>query len=387
MSLAGSVGPPRTLADLKNISRNPEETAKAIDKINSAILTTGHKQGDPELRETIARLYDKSNVHVTAEDVIVAPGTTGANALIFYGLLKPGDHVVCSYPAYEALPEIPKGIGADLSYWRLDPDNEWQGSLDDLKSLLTPDTKMIILNNPHNPTGAVLSTADQEKIIKLAAEHNIVVFTDEIFRPLFHAGKVPASVVEHKTYDRTIASGSLSKVWGFAGVRIGWVVTRNKEIRENIIKARMWNVQSVSIMDEIIAKEVLSERCCQNVINVTLANAQENIKTLQAFVKEHEKAVWSFIPRGASTAFVKFMNPKTGEPVDDVAFCKKLRDDNGLLLSPGGLTFGTAQDGDFRGFVRVHLTPDPKKFEKGLQRIGDFIVTTKLEGLSITNGV
>ena len=375
------------MEDLKKISSNPAETAKAIDKLNGVILTTGHKVGDPELRETIARLYDTTNVHITAEDVIISPGTTGANALIFYGLLKPGDHVVCSYPAYEALPEIPKGVGAEMSYWRLNPDNEWQGSLDDLKSLLRPETKMIILNNPHNPTGAVLSTSDQEKIIKLASEHNIIVFTDEIFRPLFHSGKVPASIVEHKNYERTIASGSLSKVWGFAGVRIGWVVTRNKEIRENIIKARMWNVQSVSVMDEIIAKEILSERCCQNVIDVTLANARENIKALEAFVKEHEKAVWSFIPRGASTAFVKFMNPKTGGPVDDVALCKKLRDDNGLLLSPGGLTFGTAKEGDLKGFVRVHMTPDPKMFKNGLQRIGEFIVTTKMEGLSVANGV
>ena len=381
------MGPPRSLEDLKKISSNPAETAKAIDKLNGVILTTGHKVGDPELRETIARLYDNTNVHITAEDVIISPGTTGANALIFYGLLKPGDHVVCSYPAYEALPEIPKGLGAEMSYWRLNPDNEWQGSLDDLKSLLRPETKMIILNNPHNPTGAVLSTSDQEKIVKLASEHNIIVFTDEIFRPLFHSGKVPASIVEHENYERTIASGSLSKVWGFAGVRIGWVVTRNEEIRENIIKARMWNVQSVSVMDEIIAKEILSERCCQNVIDVTLANARENIKALEAFVKEHEKAVWSFIPRGASTAFVKFMNPKTGGPVDDVALCKKLRDDNGLLLSPGGLTFGTAKEGDLRGFVRVHMTPDPKKFKNGLQRIGEFIVTTKMEGLSVANGV
>lgn len=374
------------MADLKELSNNSEATAKALN-FDNITLTTGHKIGDPELRRIIAKLYDNTNVDITEDDIVVSPGTTGANALVFYGLLKPGDHVVCAYPAYEALPEIPKGIGADLSYWRLDPDNEWKGSLDDLESILRPDTKMIIVNNPHNPTGAVLSTSDQEDIIKLASKHNIMVLADEIFRPLFHSVKTPKSIVEHANYDNTIASGSLSKVWGFAGARIGWVVTRNKKIREDIIKARMWVIQSVSKIDEAIAKEVLSERCSQNVINVTLSNARENIKALEAFVKEHEKSVWSFIPQGASTAFVKFMNPKTGEPVDDVAFCKKLRDDNGLLLSPGGLTFGTAKEGDFKGFTRVHLTGSPQKFVDGLQRIRSFIATTKMEGLSVTNGV
>jgi aspartate/methionine/tyrosine aminotransferase len=331
----------------------------------------------------IAGFYDKSKVNVTADDVVIAPGTTGANALIFQGLIKPGDHVVCAYPAYEALVAIPNGLGAEVSYWQLDPNNDWQGSLDDLKSLLRPDTKMIILNNPHNPTGAVLSTKDQAEIIKLASKHNTIVFADEIFRPLFHTGEVPLSIIEHGSYDRTMVAGSLSKVWGFAGVRIGWVVTRNAEVRENIIKARKWNVQTVSVIDEGIAKEVLSERCCQKVIDVTLANARANLAVLESFVKNNQKAVWSYIPKGASTAFVKFMNPKTGEPVDDVELCRRLRDDDGLLLSPGSLTFGTAKKGDLKGFVRVHLTGAPERFKDGIKRIEQFVVTSKMEELSV----
>lgn len=341
------------------------------------------------MRQIIADFYDKSKVTITAEDVIISPGTTGANALIFQGLIAPGDHVICVYPAYEALPEIPKGMGAELSYWKLDPKNDWKGNIDDLKSLIRPDTKMVVLNNPHNPTGAVLSTADQAEVIKLASQHNIIVFADEIFRPLFHTANVPLSLAEHDSYDRTIVSGSISKVWGFAGVRIGWVVCRNQKIMRNVLKARMWNVQTVSVIDEAIAKEVLSERCSQNVIDVTLANARENIKALEAFVKEHQKAVSCCIPKGASTSFVQFLNPKTGQPVDDVAFCKKVRDDDGLLLSPGGLTFDTAKTGEYRGYVRIHMTPAPEKFKDGLQRLSNFIVTGKMENLSTAcaNGV
>ena len=381
--MAGSVGPPQTLGDLKAISANPEETAKALKELDNIILTTGDITGDKNLRQQVAGFYDKSKVNITADDVVIAPGTTGALSIIFQALLSPGDHVVCAYPAYEALVGIPKGLGAELSYWNMDPENDWKASLDDLKSLLRPDTKMIILNNPHNPTGAVLSTNDQAEIVKLASKHGTVVFTDEIFRPLFHSGDVPTSMVEHDLYDKTMVAGSLSKVWGFAGVRIGWVVTRNKEIRDKVIKARKWTVQTVSVVDETIAKEVLNDRCRERVIAMTLSNAKKNLPVLESFVRENNKAFWCFIPKGASTAFAKIMNPKTGEPVDDLQLCRLLVKEDGLLLSPGSSTFGTANKGDFKGFVRLHLTAAPETFKEGLQRLGKFVMTSKMEELSV----
>lgn len=267
----------------------------------------------------------------------------------------------------------------------MDENNDWKANIEDLKKLIRADTKMIILNNPHNPTGAVISTAEQAEVVKLAAQHNITVFTDEIFRPLFHGCEKPTSIVEHNNYNKTIAVGSLSKVWGFSGVRIGWIVTRNHEFRERVIKTRTWDIQSVSVMDEHIAKEILSDRCCQPVIDVTLANADANVETLEAFVKENKEAVWSFIPKGASTAFVKFMNPKTGGPVDDVRLCQQLYQQNILLLAPGSLTFGDPKEGNFKGFVRMHVSTAPEKFKKGIQALGQYITANRLEELSLSN--
>ena len=368
---------------MKAISKNPEETAKALKKLDNIILTTGDITGDKELRRLVAGFYDKSRVKITADDVVIAPGTTGALSLIFQALISPGDHVVVAYPAYEALVGIPKGLGADVSYWNMNPEKEWKASLEDLKSLLRPDTKIIILNNPHNPTGAVLSTEDQAEIVKLASKNGTIVFTDEIFRPLFHSCDVPTSMVEHNSYDKTMVAGSLSKVWGFAGVRIGWVVTRNSEIREKVIKARKWNVQTVSVVDEAIAKEVLNDRCRERVISLTIANAKANLPVLESFVKENSKAIWCFIPKGASTAFAKITNPKTGDPVDDLRLCQLLVKEDGLLLSPGSSTFGTAKKGDFKGFVRLHLTGAPETFKEGLQRLGKFFMTSNMEELSV----
>ena len=175
--------------------------------------------------------------------------------LVLQSLISSGDHVVSMYPTYGALLEIPKMLGAEMSYWRLKEDDGWKGSLDELKSLLKPSTRLLILNNPHNPTGSVLSTAQQMDILKIAKEHNVIVHSDEIFRPLFHTGEVPTSILEHDFYDRTIATGSLSKAWCFSGIRIGWCVSRNRELRDAMIGLRQWTLQSTGMVDEIIGSE------------------------------------------------------------------------------------------------------------------------------------
>ena len=136
---------------------------------------------------------------------------------------------------------------------------------------------MLLLNNPHNPTGSVLTTSEQVEILKIASEHNIIVHTDEIFRPLFHSGEKPSSILEHEFYDRTIATGSLSKAWCFSGIRIGWCVTRNREIMDALIGLRQWTLQSTGLIDEIIAQEILSERCQQKVHKRISNFASENL--------------------------------------------------------------------------------------------------------------
>lgn len=275
---------------------------------------------------------------------------------------------------YGPLIEIPKGVGANLDYWRLDPDNEWQGSLDELEKLLSKETKVLILNNPHNPTGSVLSTEVQAKIIELAAAYNVTIFTDEIFRPLFHTDRPPTSLLEHSsTYDKIIVTGSLSKAYGLSGVRIGWAVTKSKQLRAACLKMRLWTLMSVSILDEIIAKEVLGERCKEAILKTNLAIARENLSVLKSFLAKHKKTVSCVLPTGAATAFVRFDGAKSGRPVDDLDFCRRLKQETGVLLSPASLCFGAARDGDFRGYVRMHITVPVQRFSEGLEKIAGFL--------------
>ncbi len=287
------------------------------------------------------------------------------------------------YPTYGALLEIPQHLGANVSYWRLDPNNNWKASLSDLDKLLTPTTKMLILNSPHNPTGSILTTSEQHDILTLAAKHNIIVHCDEIFRPLFHTDEKPTSIVEHDFYDRTIATGSLSKSWCFSGVRVGWCVTQNPELRKTMITLRGWILEATSMIDEAIATEILNERCRDNVHSRISSFALENRAALASFVKKHPDSVSCTLPPGGATAFVKFSNPKTGEAVDDLALCRKLKEHVGLLMSPGSLCFGTLQGGDFKGYVRMHLTCLPENFKRGIEKLARFIVTEEFEGLSV----
>lgn len=287
------------------------------------------------------------------------------------------------YPVYGALYEIPQQIGCEISYWKMDPDNGWKASLEDLKSLLKPETKMLILNNPHNPTGSVLSTETLKSIIDIARQHNIIVFEDEIFRPLFQA-EPPSSILE-LGYERTIATGSLSKAWGFSGIRLGWVVTKDKDLRDEMVAFRWWILESISFVDEIIGSEVLSERCSRNILDKNIGYARKNLAPLRSLLEEHKGSVSCALPGGAATAFVKFTDPNSGQAVDDVEFCKALLADVGVLVSPGSLCFGPVQQGDFKGHIRLHMTAPPERFREGISRIARFLTSEKFTRLSIND--
>lgn len=347
-------------------------------------LGLGKYAGDAQLRETVTDLYDKTKVDVKADDVVIANATTGANLLVMQSLIQRGDHVICLYPVYGQLVQYPAAMGAEVSHWRLREEKNWELDIEELKSLIRTGhdgkskTKMLLLNNPHNPTGTVIPTALQREIVKVCKEHDILIFSDEIFRPLFHnpasssLNAHPATSLLEHSYDKIITTGSLSKPYGLSGIRVGWVVTTNPSLRRIFISMRQWSISSVSVIDEVIAREVLSPRCRGALLEKTLASARVNLKVLERAV-EGSKGRFEFrIPAGGGTAFVKVLS-EDGNGVDDVGFCRALMEREGVLLAPGSLTFGGIGEGDFRGFVRVHITAPPEMFEKGMEGLQRFL--------------
>lgn len=329
------------------------------------------------MRSAIAGLY--SSGRISADDVITTTGTTGANSVVLQTLLNPGDHAICLYPTYPQLLGLAEGLtGGNVSYWRsrtpgpADNDNNgWKLDLDDLRGLIKPSTKLIVLNNPNNPTGWHFDGNLQRQILEIARENDIVVVVDEIFWPLFQDTPAP-SFGEHDS-SRVIVTSSVSKVWGMSGVRVGWIVCRDGALRDRLLNTRQYTFQSTSAIDEVIATEVLSERCRPVLLKRHLGYAAQDLGLLDAFVEKNKDICSWTRPVAGATAFVRVSAPSTGQPLDDVDFCRALLVEKGVLLSPGSLCFGGTAHEDFKGYVRVHTTVLPDTLKKALGLIDAFL--------------
>ncbi|KAK5946074.1 hypothetical protein PMZ80_000213 [Knufia obscura] len=372
--VGGSATPYLSLQEIVSLSSDPETTKAAFDIMNRTLSLT---EGGPTLQKTIAEIYDQSRSNIEARNVIVTNAATGANHVVQRSLLKAGDHVICQYPIYGPLLDEPKDIGCEMSYLRLDPADNWSLDLEQLKALIKPGkTKMLILNNPANPTGTHLSTELQREIIQIAKQHDIVIHCDEIFRPLFHTDETPASMIEHADldYDKVVTTSSLSKAYGLSGVRLGWIATRSQRLMDEFTHYRMFTCQFVSTIDEAIATEVLSSRCRPAILQKHFSMAKANLDLVQSFIDEHSEQCEWVRPTAGSVGFVKFKNHRTGQPVDDIEFCKRLMDSKKVLMAPASSCFDLGdRKGEFEGRTRMHFTVETDTAKKALTLLGEFL--------------
>lgn len=360
-----------SIEELIELSSDRQATEQALD-FRSLKLGGDFLRGTEDTRSAIANLYDRSH-GIGQDNVILAVAATTANATVFQGLLQSGDHVICLYPTYGQLWGLPKHLGCEMSQWKLDPDNGWAADLDELHRLIKPNTRLLVLNNPANPTGSYLNRSSQDRIVAICREHNITILADEIFRPFFHqaADQDVPSFVEHD-YSKVIVTGSLSKVWGLTGVRVGWMVTKDQAILDALLNARQYIYQLGSAIDERIAAEVLSDRCRPAILQRHREYARENLAALEAFVnKNSDMLSWSK-PTAGSTAFIKLIFH--GKAIDDLAFCHEILAEEGVLLMPATLCFREDKEMDLQGYVRVHFTHIPAKTRDALDAWDRFLV-------------
>ncbi|KOS23427.1 Capreomycidine synthase [Escovopsis weberi] len=340
---------------------------------SSTKLTYGDIRGSSTLRTHIAGLIAGQEGHFPADNVIVTQGAIGANFLTFYALVQPGDHVICVYPTYQQLYSVPESLGAEVSLWRLQEENGFVPDVDELERLVKANTKMIVINNPNNPTGAIIPAAVLQKIVAFARERNIVILSDEVYRPLFHEGlhgnpDMPPSVAT-LGYDKVVVTGSMSKAYALAGLRLGWVASRDRAIVERLAQARDYTTISVSQLDDQVASYALSPAVVGPLLERNISLARRNAGILKAFVERHGSAcVWQANKAG-TTAFLQFRSG--GRPVDDVAFCKDVLEKTKVMLVPGSLCFGKGTD--FAGYVRMGYVCETSVLEEGLLKLGAYI--------------
>ncbi|KAI9791545.1 MAG: hypothetical protein M1833_001500 [Piccolia ochrophora] len=359
-----------SIADLSALS-----TERTKDPLSfSRKLTYGDIRGSEELRSNVARLYStKATEGLPLDSMLITNGAISANYLVFYSLVGSGDHVICVYPTYQQLYSVPESLGAEVSLWKLREDNHFVPAISDLEKLVRPNTKLIVINNPNNPTGATSSRSILEGIVSVAQEQDIIILSDEVYRPLFHSLPVsdpetPPSILS-LGYPKTIATGSLSKAFSLAGIRVGWIASRDPQIIDVCANARDYTTISVSQVDDQIASYALSEAVVPNLLARNIKLAQTNVALLDRFIHDFKNICSWTRPTAGTTAFVKFS--KNGEPVDDEAFCTGVQEETGVFICPGGKCFGDGKD--FKGYVRLGYVCETEVLREGLEKLGRYL--------------
>ncbi|CDK27950.1 unnamed protein product [Kuraishia capsulata CBS 1993] len=307
-------------------------------------------KGSDRLRDLVAGSYQG----IGREDVVITNGAIGANFLTLYALVGPGDHVIVVDPAYEQLSSVPKMFGAEVSLLKLSADENYIPNVDKLDQLSQKNTKMIVINNPNNPTGSLIPTETMNAIVEIARKTDAYVLSDEVYRPLFHSipdSDIPPSIVE--IYDKGISTGSMSKAYALAGIRLGWVVSKSREAIEECLSRRDFNTISVSCVDDIIACYALKHK--KSILKRNYELLLTNLQILQKFLDETKGQITCVLPKAGTTAFIRAET--TASSMD---FSLELIKKYNTLIVPGE-TFG------YPGYFRIGFGNTKEDLVHGLE--------------------
>lgn len=310
--------------------------------------------GHPLLRETIAEIYDG----IRMEDIIVVVPEEGI-FLLMHALLEPGDHVVCTFPAYQSLYEVARFIGCEVSNWEPEEDRGWHFDIQQLEEKLQGNTRLIVVNFPHNPTGYVLPGMDYEALINLARQRNIFLLSDEMYRLLEvdNGSRLPAGC---ELYDQAFSLSGLSKTFGLPGLRMGWIVSRNHDVLERMSRLKDYTTICNSAPGEILA--IMSLRNRAKIIALQKARVHKNLRMLEEFFSEYTDFFNWNRPLGGSVCFPRLLISR-----DTFVFCEELIQETGIMLVPSRLfMFG---DNHVRiGYGREDLPDVLKRFSDYLNK-------------------
>ena len=253
-------------------------------------------QGHPLLRAAVAALYQG----ITPDELLIA----APEELIFIAmnvLLAPSDHVIATFPGYQSLYEIAQAAGCTVTRWPVTPGPAgWQLDLDFLARSITPQTKLLVINFPHNPTGFLPTRSELDRIIVLARRHSLYVFSDEMYRLLEYrpADRLP-SVAE--LYERGIALSGLSKAFALPGLRIGWLATHDRDLLHRCIAFHDYTTLCASAPGELLG--IIALRAGAHILARNLARIQDNAAAFESFCARHSSLVRWLPPRAGSVAF------------------------------------------------------------------------------------
>ena len=329
-----------------------EDSAAFWKRFSARRLTYGDIEGAPAFREGICRLYKT----LKPEEVVTTHGAAGANHHVFYSLVEPGDRVISIMPTYQQLYSIPESYGAEVKLLDLTPENGYLPALEQLRELAVPGTKLICVNNPNNPTGALMSTELLREIVEIARSVDAYVLCDEVYRHLTQEDVWCESIVD--LYEKGISVSSMSKAFSLAGLRLGWIATHDETVRKALLSHRDYNHISCGMFDEALAAVALQHS--DIILERNRGIVRENLAVLDAWVQSEPRIHYQK-PRAGTTALVYY-----DYAPDSYAFCTRMYHETGAFVTPGDC-FEQPKS------MRIGYASDVQTLKDGLAAISAFL--------------
>lgn len=329
----------------KNVSEYMEELAELR-------LTYSHIFGSPEFTSGVASLYE----NVLPEQVLPTHGAVGANHQVIMTLIEPKDNMVSVMPTYQQHYSIPESVGAEVRILQLRKENDYLPDLNELRGLVDENTKMITINNPNNPTGSWIPEDYLREIAAIAETVGAYVLSDEVYRGISEDGSYMKSIVD--LYEKGLSVGSMSKAFSLAGLRMGWVVTRDKEAMEQMRERRDYDTISCGVLDDRLAALALANK--EKIFERNRKILLQNRQILDQWARETPEV--SYVrPVAGTTALVYY-----DKDMPSYDLCVDLLREKGVLFTPGSCF-------EMEGAVRIGYAFDSKTLKEGLDRFAEYL--------------
>lgn len=309
--------------------------------------------GHSRLRAEVAQLYQ----NITPDDVMIA-APEEAIFIAMQTLLKPGDHVVTIFPAYQSLYEVARSKGCDVTLWTLELGAEgWQLDLDRLERSLTDRTRLLVLNFPHNPTGCLPTRGELDAMIAIARQHDLYIFCDEMYRLLeYDADRRLPPMCD--LYEKGISLSGLSKTFALPGLRLGWLAMQGQALLTSWLSYKDYTTICNSAPGEVLG--IIALRAKEAIVARNLDIIRQNLNVAEQFFAERKDRFLWIKPQAGSIAFPRWLG---ATPVEQ--FCQDVLAQQSVMIVPGSLF-------DFPGnHFRVGL--GRRNFAEALQRVSDYL--------------
>ncbi|MBP1595394.1 MAG: aminotransferase [Acidobacteria bacterium] len=329
-----------------------------LGQLLDAPLHYNQSNGTDELRATIAALYPGA----TLEHVEVTNGGSEANFVSIYATLEPGDEVVMILPSYQQVWGLINSFGMKVKPVHLHEERLWAPDLAEIEAAVTPQTRMIILCNPNNPTGAILTPAEMEAIVNIAARSGAWILSDEIYQGSERDGRMTPTF--WGKYDRVIVTNGLSKAYGLPGLRIGWIVAPKEHI------AKTWSYHDYTTiapgtLSDALARIALSPEGRARCLERTRDICRANFPLFRSWMESQGSLFRMVEPRAGAIAYVRY-----DLPANSTMIVQRLLREKSVLVVPGD-HFG------MDCYLRIGYGPPPDYLQKGLERVREVIEDLK----------